>query len=246
MDFLGDKEKNDVDIFICTHKDFNNILKNKAYKIINSNDINGDIADNGLKGSFYSEIMSYFHIKDNIELKKYVGVCSYRKYFGFMDDIPNMDEVFKQCDAIACDPITFKGTVRWQYALCHNVEDLDIVEDIIRKKFPMYLDAFESVMNSSMMFPCNMVIMKKEDFEEYVDFIRNVLDEYIKYVGIDIEKRIENNKEKYLKNFSPNNEVWYQYRIGGYLAERLTNVFLLKHFKKIKTYKMVITEQKYE
>ncbi len=245
MDFLGVKEKNDVDIFICTHKDFNNILKNKTYKIINSNDINGDIAHNGLKGSFYSEIMSYFHIKDNIELKKYVGVCSYRKYFEFMDDIPNMDEIFKQWDVIACEPITFKGTVRWQYALCHNVEDLDIVEEIIRKKFPTYLDAFESVMNTSMMFPCNMVIMKKEDFEEYVDFIRNVLDEYIKYVGVDIEKRIENNKEKYLKNFSPNNEVWYQYRIGGYLAERLTNVFLLKHFKKIKTYKMIITEQKY-
>ena len=55
----------------------------------------------GLKGSFYSEIMSYFYIKDNIELKKYVGACSYRKYFEFMDDIPNMDEVFKQCDAIA-------------------------------------------------------------------------------------------------------------------------------------------------
>lgn len=96
----------------------------------------------------------------------------------------------------------------------------------------MYFDAFENVMNSSMMFPCNMVIMKKEDFEEYVDFIRNVLDEYIKYVGIDIEKRIENNKEKYLKNFSPNNEVWYQYRIGGYLAERLTNVFYLSILKK--------------
>ena len=53
MNFLGTKEKNDVDIFICTHKYFNNILKNKTYKVINSNDINGDIADNGLKGSFY-------------------------------------------------------------------------------------------------------------------------------------------------------------------------------------------------
>ena len=76
MNFLGTKEKNDVDIFICTHKYFNNILKNKTYKVINSNDINGDIADNGLKGSFYSEIMSYFHIKDNIELKNMLGLVT--------------------------------------------------------------------------------------------------------------------------------------------------------------------------
>lgn len=105
----------------------------------------------------------------------------------------------------------------------------------------------ESVIKNNMKVAlCCIGRLENRYIKEYVDFIRNVLDEYIKYVGIDIEKRIENNKEKYLKNFSPNNEVWYQYRIGGYLAERLTNVFLLKHFKKIKTYKMVITEQKYE
>ena len=64
-------------------------------------------------------------------------------------------------------------------------------------------------------------------------------------VGVDIKKRIEDNKEKYLKDFSPNNTVEYQYRIGGYLAERLTNVFVEKHFKKIKTYGVKITEFKY-
>jgi hypothetical protein len=48
-----------------------------------------------------------------------------------------------------------------------------------------------------------------------------------------------------LKDYEPNNTVEYQYRIGGYLAERLTNLFLLTHFKKIKTYPVVITENRY-
>ena len=69
--------------------------------------------------------------------------------------------------------------------------------------------------------------------------------EYLDIIGTDIKKRIEDNKEKYLKDFSPNNTVEYQYRIGGYLAERLTNVFVEKHFKKIKTYGVKITEFKY-
>lgn len=70
--------------------------------------------------------------------------------------------------------------------------------------------------------------------------------EYLDIVGTDIKKRIEDNKEKYLKDFSPNNTVEYQYRIGGYLAERLTNVFILKKFERVKSYKMIITEQKYK
>ena len=101
-------------------------------------------------------------------------------------------------------------------------------------------------MHNNIIFPCNMFIMKKEDFIEYVDFVKWALDEFVKVIGTDIEKRIEDNKDKYLKDFYPNDEVWYQYRIGGYLAERLTNVFILKKFERVKAYKMIITEQKYK
>ena len=87
--------------------------------------------------------------------------------------------------------------------------------------------------------------MKREDFQDYIKFVMNILDEYIKMVGIDINKRIEDNKDKYLKSFYPNSTIDYQNRIGGYLAERLTNVFILKRFKNIKTYPVIITENKY-
>ena len=90
-----------------------------------------------------------------------------------------------------------------------------------------------------------MFIMKSEDFIKYVDFVWGVLEELLKVIGTDINKRIEENKDKYLKSFSPNNTVEYQYRIGGYIGERLTNVFILKHFKKATMYPVNITENKY-
>ena len=90
-----------------------------------------------------------------------------------------------------------------------------------------------------------MFIMKREDFIEYINFIYDVFGKYLKIVGTDINKRIEENKDKYLKNFSPNNTVEYQYRIGGYLGERLTNLFYITHFKKLGTYPVIITENKY-
>lgn len=244
--FLGMEEKNDVDIFICTHKEFDNPLTNPIYKVINSNDINGDVAENGLKGSFYSELLSYFYIREHFELKKYVGFCSYRKYFAFLDDVPNMDELFEHCDAVVCKPLRFERTVEKQYDVCHNIDDLKILEGIIKEKFPEYESSFQEIMHNNIIFPCNMFIMKREDFIEYVDFVKGALDEFVKVIGTDIEKRIEDNKDKYLKNFSPNDEVWYQYRIGGYLGERLTSVFILKKFERVKAYKMIITEQKYK
>lgn len=237
--------QNNIDIFICTHKEFEPTVHNNTYETLNAKQINDDIAENGLKGSFYSELMLYFHVAENLKLKKYVGFCHYRKYFSFLDDVPNMDEIFKTYDMIAVNPIKFNNTVEGQYAYCHNIEDLNIVGNLIHTKFNEYSKAYDFFIKGNMMFPCNMFIMKKEDFIEYINFVKGVLDEYVNIVGTDIEKRINENKDKYLKSFSPNNTVEYQYRIGGYLAERLTNVFILKQFKKIKCYPMILTEQKY-
>ena len=242
--YLLGKEQS-LDIFICTHKDFEPLVTNKAYKVINSNKINNDTW-NGMKGSFYSEIMSYFYIAKNYKLKDYVGFCHYRKYFNFLDNIPNVDETFSQYDCIVAKPIIFKTSIREHYKIFHNIEDLKTIENIIDEKYKEYSDAFKTFFKGKIFIPYNMFIMKKEDFLEYVEFINNVLNDYLDIVGKNIYKRIVDNKDKYLKDFYPNNTIEYQYRIGGYLAERLTNVFMIKKFKKLKTYPVIITENKYE
>lgn len=237
--------KNDLDIFICTHKEFKSAVKSKAYKIVWANKINNDTAENGLKGSFYSELMSYKYINDNIKLKKYIGFCSYRKYFNFLDDIPDMDEIFSSYDVIVAKPLEFKQTVKQQYNLLHNIEDLHIVGGIIADKYPSYAQLWHNFINGNILIPYNMFIMKSEDFKEYIKFVFDVLDEYINIIGTNVIKRIGNNVEKYLKKEKPNDTIEYQYRIGGYIAERLTNLFIMSHFKKLKIYPVIITENKY-
>lgn len=223
---------NNLDIFICTHKEFKPVVHNSCYKIINANSINNDMTDNGIKGSFYSEILSYLYVNKNYTLKDYIGFCSYRKYFSFMDNIPNMTYIFKDFEVITTTPLVLNCSVKKHYDKCHNADDLKIVEEIIREKYQEYYDTFQLFVNSNKISPCNMFIMKKEDFVRYCNFIEGVLNEYLTVIGWDIEKRIRNNKAIYLRN----NTFEYQYRIGGYLAERLTNVFILNNFKKIKYY----------
>lgn len=241
------KEINEMplDIFVCTHKDFEPIVKNNVYKTINCKNIGG-YTWNGLDDSFISEILTYFYVAETYELKKYVGFCHYRRYFDFMDDIPDMDEIFNEYDVITVTPRRSNFNMREEYKTFHSIDDLNIIENIIDRKFPMYAKAMKTFLYGNAMFQCNIFIMKKEDFLEYIDFIKAVLDEYVKIVGTDIMKRVEDNKDVYLKDFYPNNTVEYQSRIGAFLAERLTSVFIMSKFKKAVTYNMVITEDKYK
>ena len=254
IDFLKEIGYMNLDMFIGTYKTFTPIVKNPVYKIIygNHNLIENDtlkyikcVSDEPLDDKFYSEIYMLKNLPKDYDLAKYVGFCHYRKYFDFFDNIPDLDSLFNEYDAVMADPTVFKTNVKNQYAKYHNIEDLEIVEDIIKNDFSEYYESLENVLNRDYLYCLNMFIMKKEDFNNYIKFIDSVLQKYIERVGVDIKKRIEDNKEKYLKDFSPNDTVDYQYRIGGYLAERLTNVFAEKHFKNIKTYKVKITEYKY-
>ena len=162
-----------------------------------------------------------------------------------MDDIPNMDMIFSRCDAIVANPLVLDMSVREQYAKYHNIEDLEIVEGIIKEKYQDYYGSCETILNGNTFIPYNMFIMKTEMFPEYIEFVFGVLDEYLNVVGTDIVKRIEDNKDKYLKDFEPNNTIEYQYRIGGYLAERLTNIFIMRRLNKIMLCDVIITENKY-
>lgn len=248
--------ENNIDIFIGTHKTFKPSVTNNIYKIIVGNhyiknDSNLELIqckhDSLMDDRFYSEIYMLSYIAKNYPLKKYVGFCHNRRYFNFLDDVPNMDELFEEYDAVVAKPLRYdKTNVEQQYSSCHNVEDLHLIGGILADKFPNYCGSWHSFINGKILIPYNMFIMKKDDFIKYINFINVVLNKYIEIVGSDIKSRIERNEDKYLKDFYPNNTIEYQYRIGGYLAERLTNVFILTNFNKMKTYPVIITEDKYK
>lgn len=243
-----------LDIFIASHKVFSPIVKNPQYKIVySSNIINPNTnllsyycdCNLPVKDLFYSEIAMFMELPNIVKLKEYIGTCHYRRYFLFKDNIPDMHKIFHEYDAIAAKPLTLLTNVREQYGEFHNIDDLNIAQDIIHEKMPQYMNAFNAVMESNILFPYNMFIMRRQDFLEYIEFIRTILNEYLKRIKYDVSSHILANMKQYIKDFYPNNQIWYQYRIGGYLAERLTNVYFLYKFKRIKTYNVIISENKY-
>lgn len=87
-----------------------------------------------------------------------------------------------------------------------NIRDLDLVRDIIGAKHPDYLDTFEDVMKGRKTCLCNMYIMKKELFHEYMSWLFDILFEFEKKADMS-EYTVEG------------------YRTPGHLAERLLTVF---------------------
>jgi hypothetical protein len=215
---------NDISIYILTHKDFTPLVKSDVYKIVTSNDLSGkydlevikseNTTGTPLDDKFWSELLQMKFVIDKCDLPEYVGFCHYRRYFAYLYTIPDFGEDV----CIAPKKWVFPCSVREQYKACHNIEDLEIMGEVIKDKYPDYYDDYVKYLNGNFIYPWNMFIMHKSRLNEYRDFIFGAFDGYFKKVGTDIHKRIEENKEKY----SHNRDLNYQYRIGGYAGERLT------------------------
>ena len=245
----------DIRILVVGYKPFRNYVHNDAYTIITTGEkMESDLEtyyfdrrEDGIDDRFFSELYACKWARDNgIMGTKYTGVNHYRRHFKFMDNIPDVQDLLSRCEAITPKPTTLAFTIREQYKRCHNIEDWDTCREVIAEKYPDYLSSFDKFSDQHKMIRCNMSVMPTPLFIKWIDFVFGVLDELLKKTGRDIAKHIEENKDKYLKKFAPNSDPDYQYRFGGYLGERLTNVFILKEFKNICLMTVVRTEDKYD
>lgn len=83
-------------------------------------------------------------------------------------------------------------------------DDMALVREIIREKYPEYLTAAEKYLSGTYSYFCNMLIMRKEHFDRYSEWLFGILSEY--------EKR---KPKKYI-----------YLREQGKIAERLFGVYM--------------------
>ena len=100
----------DVDIFIFSQGIPKIYPKSEEYKLVSIEKIDepcdigkicvGEYDDPILKMEHaYSECARIHALWKNYPLKKYVGTNHYRRYFRFFDNVPDLDEIFKEHDA---------------------------------------------------------------------------------------------------------------------------------------------------
>lgn len=216
----------DIHILVATHKPYW-MPDDSVYMPIHvgkeGKENIGFIGDNtgeniSTKNPYFCELTGFYWAWKNLNCE-YIGLCHYRRYFS-KEKGSKKDRIMGRADyeqllsnydvMVPTKRNYYIETVRSQYKHAHNKRDLDEVQRIVHEKYPMYDKAFERVMNRKRLHILNMFAMKKELFNQYCEWLFNIL--------FTLENRID------ISGYTT-----YEARVFGFLSERLFNVWLEYH-----------------
>jgi hypothetical protein len=192
-----------------------------------------NVGDNiSVKNPYFCELTGTYWIWKNVQAD-IVGICHYRRFFNlqtedtkflnFKSDFEQkyglteeqIEKKLEQYDLILPQkhphrPKTKHLTIYCQYADCHIIKDLDIVLNILHEKYSDMFPLAERLLKKDrQMYVGNMLLCKKDLFDEYSKWLFDILFEVEKRIHQDVETRDT-----------------YQKRVYGFLSERLTRVFV--------------------
>lgn len=129
-----------------------------------------------------------------------VAIASHNDFFEFNNNV----------DIIAASYVPAQGTIFENFENYHDINDMYLVREAIRRLFPDYVDAFDFFMKYHKLSNCNMFVARKEVIDKYFEWIFPIV--FYLY------------EMKFYRNYTD-----YQARIFGFISERLFNVWLCKN-----------------
>ena len=245
-------DSNLVNLYIITHKDFNNkAIFNQNYKILVDErsqlkkEYKLEIIPTNVPGNIlypkrigYGECAKIYPIwksyKTGNITSKYVGFFHYSRIFKFTNNIPDLDSIFQKFDAILLKRIVMGETNYQLFKRRHIVHFLDESVEIIKEKFPEYTPYCNKYLNKKWANFCNIFIMKKDDFIKWGELVYAVILELDRRYNLTTDEDIKNLMREELKNSTLKmSELDYQSRLEGFIVERIGGIFYEKHFKNI-------------
>ena len=186
---------------------------------------------------YYSEITGQYLLWKKIErgeyIGDYIGQEQYRRRLEFHQNF-DFSQIFKHYDVIACKPInleindTFGSNVVYgQFGVCHNLEHLDTVQQIIETDFPLMLEDYNRfIKNGRKLYYSNSYILSTENYKQYSKFLFYVLNEMAKIENLTTIGDIETRVSKDVNEGKTDNRFIYQKQIFSFVAERLWTLWV--------------------
>lgn len=247
---MVDVEK--VKIFVCYHKadvvyNINGYYPIQVGKDVSSFDlkmISDNTGDNiSKKNPWYCELTAQYWIWKNVKDVDYVGLCHYRRYldfspgffYNFRPYIHSDQEYVKHhsllsddrisgCDIIIPSQRSIATPLYDSLCFNHIRKDVDVLSAVISDLYPEYKEDYELVFKEGNKYtPCNILVAKKDIFDQYSKWLFDILFELEKRLTIPMDP--------------------YQPRLMGYFSERLLCVFLHHHHEyKIRHLPLIILD----
>lgn len=183
------------------------------------------------KNCYYGELTGVYWVWKNVRTSGYVGICHYRRYFcteeGRILNEEDYLSILNEYDIITSKLLKLNFSYFDGYEGDYNIFDLIVTGEVIRQKFPEYYDNFEKLVHSNGTYFANMMVAKKELYDEYCEWLFSIFEE--------VEKRID-----------PSGYDDYHKRVFGFISEFLLLVWV--RTKKLKVYecKVGMTQEKHE
>lgn len=197
------------------------------------------------KNKNYCELTGLYWIWKNDLTSDIVGLCHYRRYFDFKDsqnifirqliadknfknylnDFINpvkVEHYLKDADIVLPIQHELGCSMQEQYCNDHIANDFYVAKEVIADLYPEYKESMEYVFGCKWIYLYNMFIMKKSVFNNYMEWLFNIL--------FEVEKKITISTDP------------YQARVFGFLAERLLNVYVYHNKLKIKEVPIVFID----
>lgn len=237
---------NDLTIYIASHKDvvipdmpggYETIEVGAALHNNNFGKIRDDVGENiSKKNKTFCELTAYYWIWKNSDVE-YVGLVHYRRFLSKkrVNDLPkyylNKEQaigILEDYDVILPEPLNWKNcNVASGYYDhgCGYLKDLNLIEKILKERYPDYISEWKSTINGHSASYCNVLVTRKEYFDKYCEWLFDILFEAER--EIDISGYTDSEK-----------------RVFGYLSEILLNVWIRYHG--LSTYYMPLVKYKQE
>ena len=179
--------------------------------------VRDDSGDNiSEKNASYCELTGMYWAWKNVSAD-YIGLAHYRRHFRGGGKGDKFSRILSKAEAEkllrGCGVLLparrryFIESNRSQYVHAHHAEGLETAERVIAELYPDYSEAFAAVMKRTSGHRFNMLIMRRDLFCSYCEWLFGVLGE--------TEKRLD------ISGWSP-----AETRVFGYLGERLLDVWL--------------------
>ena len=138
----------------------------------------------GLNSSF-CELTGLYWAWKNLQ-SDYIGLVHYRRHFSLekkgkdpFENIMTYSQISQYLDQIKIfTPSKRKyyiETLYSHYAHSHYAEHLDQTRKIVEEKYPEYLKSYDKVMKQTYGYMFNMMIMQKEWFDRYCEWLFDIL-----------------------------------------------------------------------
>ena len=220
-------------VLVCAHKDFEYKLPDIYKPIVGgaclhklSNDkgfLKDNVGDNiSSKNPYYSELTALYWAYKHLDYQN-LGLVHYRRYFKGDENAAvngkkikvlsneQIDRYLSQCDLIVPKKRHYViETLYSHYCRTLRSEPMYALEEVIKTKYPDYLDEFNNLKKRRNAHMFNMLIARKDFLLKYLDFLFDILNS--------IEDKIDSSS-------------WnsYEKRYMGSVAELVLDIYLRKN-----------------